>query len=66
MPEICGDCPAQCPGQCYSKAYQQALSHAAVQIMHLTTAVTDLSIRVMEVEARLSAQGELLVKRRHP
>lgn len=66
MLEICGDCPAQCPGQCYSQAYQHALSHAATQIMHLTTAVTDLSIRLMEVEARVNAQGDLLVMRRHP
>lgn len=66
MPQVCSDCPAQCPGQCYSKAYQQALSHAAIQIMHLTTAQTELNLRVMELEARVSAQGDLLVRRKHP
>lgn len=66
MPEVCANCPAQCPGQCYSKAYQQALSHAAMQIMHLTNAHTELQLRVMELEARINAQGDLLVKRRHP
>lgn len=66
MKPVCADCPAQCPGQCYSKAYQQALSHAAVQIMHLTTAYTELQLRVMELEARIGAQGDLLVRRQHP
>lgn len=62
MPVICADCPAQCPGQCYSHAYQAALSHAAQQIMHLTTAHTDLQLRVMDLEARINAQSELLMR----
>lgn len=55
---------AGCPGHCYSRAYQTALSHAAKQILSLTEAVADLSIRTLELEARLNAQGQLLTQRR--
>lgn len=53
-----------CPGHCYSRAYQAALSHAATQILSLTEAVADLSLRLLELEARLNAQGQLLTQRR--
>ncbi|GEM_PF-3455244 len=53
-----------CPGHCYSRAYQAALSHAAQQIMSLTEAMAGLSIRTLELEARIKAQGQLLTQRR--
>lgn len=53
-----------CPGHCYSRAYQAALSHAAQQILSLTEAVADLSIRALELEARLNAQGQILAQQR--
>ena len=52
-----------CPGHCYSRAYQAALSHAAKQITALTEAVADMSLRILDLEARIQAQGQLLTQR---
>ncbi len=52
-----------CPGHCYSRAYQAELSHAAKQIVSLTEAVADMSLRILDLEARIQAQGQLLTQR---